>query len=408
MATPIFVLPPELTSVIFGYCLPDGTRPPSPHTAPLLLAQICRQWREICLDTPILWASIQPAIGSVELLKMWLARSKNCPLTFSLKTWDSVRATALMDGMMSHCARWKDVCLVLPPAAYTTLSTYHGPFPALARLELSSRTQPRPKVTVTIRDAPLLRQAYLSNLPTHWQLDLPFEQLIILEFYAIDANAARILQRCTSLVHLSCRLETSDDPMPAVTLHSLRSLTLSGGISEYLVFIVPRLERLSVTIFASNVAATTSGVHALLMRSACGLHSLVVCPGAELSPAELQRFLSVTPSIVSLKFIFSNSVGFREQIQVLGIPGMLPRLNHLEISDNAGRDFGPLLDMLRARRLESFRLLLTIRTLGRPQRPRILPADVLDQFYALAEAGLRLHISTRDGEKPVIILDTLS
>ncbi|KAJ7713513.1 hypothetical protein DFH07DRAFT_974716 [Mycena maculata] len=32
--------------------------------------------------------------------------------------------------------------------------------------------------------------------------------------------------------------------------------------------------------------------------------------------------------------------------EVLGIPGTLSRLNHLEISDNVGRDFGPLLDMI--------------------------------------------------------------
>ncbi|KAJ7929544.1 hypothetical protein B0H13DRAFT_1513268, partial [Mycena leptocephala] len=78
-------VPPEITVIIFGHCLPSDPQRPSRHQAPLLLARICRQWREICLDTPELWTSI--AFGdsrSVELLKRWLSRARNQPLTLSL------------------------------------------------------------------------------------------------------------------------------------------------------------------------------------------------------------------------------------------------------------------------------------------------------------------------------------
>ncbi|KAJ7929564.1 hypothetical protein B0H13DRAFT_1564838, partial [Mycena leptocephala] len=89
---PILSVPPEITGIIFIHCLPSNPLPfrewapwPSPHEAPLLLAQICRRWREICLDTPELWKSI--AFGdtkSVELQKRWLSRARNQPLTLSL------------------------------------------------------------------------------------------------------------------------------------------------------------------------------------------------------------------------------------------------------------------------------------------------------------------------------------
>ncbi|KAJ6556844.1 hypothetical protein DFH09DRAFT_890059, partial [Mycena vulgaris] len=53
---PVLSLPPEITSKIFVMSLPpDRWTEPSPHPAPLLLAQICREWRSISLDTPELW-----------------------------------------------------------------------------------------------------------------------------------------------------------------------------------------------------------------------------------------------------------------------------------------------------------------------------------------------------------------
>ncbi|KAJ7782015.1 hypothetical protein DFH07DRAFT_792319 [Mycena maculata] len=409
MATPIFVLPLDLTSAIFSHCLPDGPSPPSPHTAPLLLAQICRQWREFCLDTPTLWASIVFGdVGSVELLKMWLARSKSCPLSLSLQTKDLTRGNAFMDSVMPHSARWRDVRLVIPPLSYTPLTAYHGPFPTLARLELSSMQLPSDKDTITIRDAPFLREAYLSNLPHRWRFELPLEQLTTLDFLAVDTReATRILQRCTALEHLSCRVGSSDAPPPALSLHSLRSLTVVSSVFELLSFTTPRLEQLNMGNFGLRADRTISGVRALLSRSGCDLISLTVRLW-EVTPSDLQLFLSLVPSIISLKLSFATLAGFQHQIQVLGIAGVLPRLRHLEVSDSAGRvHFGPLLDVLRARRLESFRLLLTTRTIGRPQQPRIPPADVLDQFRALAAAGLQMRISTKDGKKPVTILDTL-
>ncbi|KAJ7803865.1 hypothetical protein B0H13DRAFT_1473793, partial [Mycena leptocephala] len=79
----ILSVPPEITATIFGHCLP-ALSSPSLHEAPMLLTRICHQWREISLDTPALWASL--AFGerrSIELLKEWLSRARNHPLTIS-------------------------------------------------------------------------------------------------------------------------------------------------------------------------------------------------------------------------------------------------------------------------------------------------------------------------------------
>ncbi|KAJ6610649.1 hypothetical protein B0H10DRAFT_1648235, partial [Mycena sp. CBHHK59/15] len=53
---PVLSLPTEITMEIFRRCIHPGSAPrPSPAKAPLLLAQICRQWRQIALNTPDLW-----------------------------------------------------------------------------------------------------------------------------------------------------------------------------------------------------------------------------------------------------------------------------------------------------------------------------------------------------------------
>ncbi|KAJ7643432.1 hypothetical protein DFH06DRAFT_936666, partial [Mycena polygramma] len=56
LAYPVLALPFDITSRIFLQCLPaHGRVIPSAARAPLLLAQICHDWREIALSTCELW-----------------------------------------------------------------------------------------------------------------------------------------------------------------------------------------------------------------------------------------------------------------------------------------------------------------------------------------------------------------
>ncbi|KAJ7735589.1 hypothetical protein B0H14DRAFT_2205974, partial [Mycena olivaceomarginata] len=88
--SPILLLPVEITAKIFTPCLPTlslKSRPipwPSPRAAPLLLAQICRQWRDLSPGMPTLWTSIWFVAPSRELLELWLSRAGNLPLTILL------------------------------------------------------------------------------------------------------------------------------------------------------------------------------------------------------------------------------------------------------------------------------------------------------------------------------------
>ncbi|KAG1797239.1 uncharacterized protein BJ212DRAFT_1218513, partial [Suillus subaureus] len=49
-------LPTEVLSQIFVYCLPEDSHLSlAQNQAPVLLTRICRKWRNVAVDMPILW-----------------------------------------------------------------------------------------------------------------------------------------------------------------------------------------------------------------------------------------------------------------------------------------------------------------------------------------------------------------
>ncbi|KAJ7258901.1 hypothetical protein C8J57DRAFT_1073380 [Mycena rebaudengoi] len=91
---PVLTLPVEITAEIFINFLPAYPERPlfSGLFSPELFLQVCRNWREISLDTPRLWSVIYIYLykgcsldGRLNLLATWLLRSKNCPLSLSFE-----------------------------------------------------------------------------------------------------------------------------------------------------------------------------------------------------------------------------------------------------------------------------------------------------------------------------------
>ncbi|KIM92124.1 hypothetical protein PILCRDRAFT_231 [Piloderma croceum F 1598] len=67
------MIPTELITEIFLYCLPDEIYiDPHIREAPLLLGQICRSWRSIALHTPKLWSSVAIKVKSTHNLRRLL------------------------------------------------------------------------------------------------------------------------------------------------------------------------------------------------------------------------------------------------------------------------------------------------------------------------------------------------
>jgi len=130
--------PVELLCEIFFYFCYDNNSSryapylePSPNSGPLLLCQVCGQWREIAICTPQLWTSlyIHKLNPALPLLKLWIERSRDHPFSFFWNFGTRYALAATNNCRPFHgyknqvesllyrpdlVRRWNDVCFYAP------------------------------------------------------------------------------------------------------------------------------------------------------------------------------------------------------------------------------------------------------------------------------------------------------
>ncbi|KAJ7645963.1 hypothetical protein DFH06DRAFT_1210818 [Mycena polygramma] len=435
-------LPTEIIATIFEHCIPlwpssgHQDRPwdptwPSPNEAPLLLAQICRRWREICLDTPSLWASVVYGdTGSIDLLEVWLSRARKHRLRIRLESDHEARAGDLLRTIEPHSSRWQEVHFQLPTSAHERLNTFA--FPCLEWLTLIG---PGGWMEPTVfQDAPALRYAEIIYLP-HLTIAHPWVQLTSLVFRATVVTPDEyiaLLGCCPNLLTLCCGSTvglTLDTPQP-FRLSSLRSLKLTDDRMLHCLT-VPRLERLHLFRVTYYINTTTNALQSLVARSCCDVQFLSFSFGLSCGSVRRSRrfFRVVNASLLHLRLYSESAAEFEKQIEVLRGDDVLPRLRRLEMRASAvPTDYTALLGLLRWRRresnctLESFELLLGsiivrdkfdstdplhFASLPAPCRVARAPsAAVMDHFGALAEAGLEVAIRRRAKDAVLTVMGT--
>ncbi|KAL5480658.1 hypothetical protein ACEPAI_9598 [Sanghuangporus weigelae] len=83
----ISLVPNEVLSEIFTWCCPTlHDRFCAPPMSPLTLSHVCQRWRKVVFSTPALWtytslgAPRHDCESATELMLLWIANSKTCPL----------------------------------------------------------------------------------------------------------------------------------------------------------------------------------------------------------------------------------------------------------------------------------------------------------------------------------------
>ena len=131
---PVRRLSVDVLSVIFTHCLATHRNPiMSVSEAPVLLTQICHDWRSIALSIPRLWSKFYiPLLHKVlhyrpdtitsildwerrmearsEEVQRWLRLSAACPLSITLMpTGDPISHPPLLDAILQSSRRWQQL-----------------------------------------------------------------------------------------------------------------------------------------------------------------------------------------------------------------------------------------------------------------------------------------------------------
>lgn len=128
---------PEILQEIFYHCLPTAHNAVMyAREAPLLLGQVCSQWRQIACSTPKLWSSIHIVvtppllsyrssdIARQEAISAWLSRSGALPLSISMSTSGfgfsrhpraliNDQVQPFLDRITPFAQRWKSIHFTL-------------------------------------------------------------------------------------------------------------------------------------------------------------------------------------------------------------------------------------------------------------------------------------------------------
>ncbi|KAJ7775535.1 hypothetical protein B0H16DRAFT_1713119 [Mycena metata] len=300
---PVLTVPNELISEIFLRTFdPSPLDPAPPLVGPashIYLGHICQKWRDIALSTPPLWSTMlvkMPYLtvphGHLRILELWLARSRDCPLSIILvdQTWGQVAAFPLINALLQHRERWESLGLYL---SWDTLPEIQGDLPLLRNLVvrvLDSRSGHVPSGPSRAFLGPNLTTVTLHGVHAT-MLGLPWAQLttISINHGPTLHRVVQILRTTPNVTTLSLQippLQDSDnlDVIPSIApLVHLRNLTILGFATSRCRSETELLSRLTLPVlhYLSLPLPFIPEVVDLLRRSRCPLDGLRIKMGAQ-------------------------------------------------------------------------------------------------------------------------------
>ena len=313
-------LPPDVTSTIFEFCLPEITdhslspyakrNPLNNHSIPLFLGAICSYWRDIAWSTPSLWSSLVfRDTGEFDsrivtsLVQEWLARSGGLPLSIRISATFCNRAVlALVDIIKQYSTRWSDLVLDIPGRCHEGFhaTENHAPILKSIRFHYTSTAITR-KVNFNLT-CPRLEKATLSYFPV--KNNIPWDNLSHLTLYSMSIiDSFLILRKTPRLVFCEvsgcCRHTPDEQPLRTPVLTSLRSLHLlmDSSAAEYFLnnLIASQLEEFC---FPGYNIPRIEVITSFLRRSACSLRSFSMIFNT--SPSNFEGFIDLFQSMPSL------------------------------------------------------------------------------------------------------------
>ncbi|KAF5332018.1 hypothetical protein D9758_014593 [Tetrapyrgos nigripes] len=218
----------------------DCTRGPWP------MAQVCKRWREVLLDSSALWSNLSICYNyarpqcAVPLLMTYLERSKTHPLTigYQAKGVDPRLSATLLGVAVVHSQRWKTLRLQFSSYMLDALRRAKGRMETLEKLDIALA----PKETSNglnldiFSSAPRLRCLSVVNFPNIDRVVFPWLQLT--DYRAIQTHVKEhisVLRQTPNLLEctLTCegqhRAADISHGAPPIVLPRLMILGLHGS-----------------------------------------------------------------------------------------------------------------------------------------------------------------------------------
>ena len=116
----VWLLPPEILTLIFSYASPSGAYyVHSRKQSPLNVSQVCNTWRDVALASSSLWSHLAfPGCIAYkhyeDIWKLWVERSKYHTLRFTITRQpphDKALQRSLVQIVVDNFDRWRDIRL---------------------------------------------------------------------------------------------------------------------------------------------------------------------------------------------------------------------------------------------------------------------------------------------------------
>ncbi|KAJ7030635.1 hypothetical protein C8F04DRAFT_1113104 [Mycena alexandri] len=331
---PALTLPYDIMAEIFLCILPAYPTPPPifGRLSPSLLAQICRKWREIALNTPALWRAF--SISSYQskfypqrsrhLLEISLDRSGSFPLAIKLgeRVNHEPGLTEIVQIIAQHSARLENIELSII-APLDRLPAVELPLPLLRTLRLGDLKLTTLALTPTFVKAPLLRKLDLQVCSAPFRSIFPWSQLTVLDVgWIMPGDCMDILSLLVNIV--VCRLNVDywirqADESRHVTLPRLETFIFEtfsswqGAPSSLLdTLTLPALKRLDIAEILLPRDNPVASLATFVARSGCDLSELCIVEDSSWRhhQSRLQDYRDAFPFVAS--FIFDGRLDLAE------------------------------------------------------------------------------------------------
>ena len=334
-------LPPDVTSIIFEFCLPDFTdhqlypHPKGNHSIPLSLGAICSYWREIAWSTPRLWSSLVVRVPSKHdshmatgIAQEWLARSGQLPLSIRILSTSYNNAISELAYIVNqYSTRWSDLDLYIPDYYYHRFhaTDNHAPILKSIRFHCSDNAMMWMNLNFQLT-CPRLERAILSLFPMGGT-NIQWDNLTHLTLHSMSIiDSFLILRKTPRLVF--CKVSGSyagyrGPSLGTLVLTSLKSLQLliTNFAEDFLNHLIaPHLEEFCLPKYYN---ASTEVVTSFLRRSACSLRSFSMIFST--FPPYFEGFMSLLQSMPSLNTLSIISVTTTDYFENISLEDYDPR-----------------------------------------------------------------------------------